>query len=215
MEKLLKSYKDLVSEGPENYSLVVREVLADSKSLVQKRTESEDLKAFELLYNEHYEALCRYSQRFVFDLDTSREIVQDVFISIWEKRRILLGGESLKPYLYRSVRNKCLDYLKHLKVKSEYEKMRIQEIQESSYNSFNTEDHPLDGLITKELKNAISSAIENLPPKCRKIFELSRYEGKKYREISEELNISVKTVETQMSRALKSIKQQLSGFIQQ
>lgn len=189
--------------------------MSSSKGHIGDRSETRALIAFEKLYNEHYESLCHYAQRFVFDLDTSREIVQDVFVRIWEKRSTLLGEESLKSYLYRSVRNKCLDYLKHLNVEYEYEKILIKETQESGSGSYNTEDHPLDGLITEELKNSIGSAIENLPEKCREIFELSRYEGLKYREISDELNISVKTVETQMSRALKSLKEQLSSIIKE
>jgi len=189
--------------------------MSSSKGYVLDRLVAGDLKVFEMLYNEHYESLCYYAQRFVFDLDTSREIVQDVFVRIWEKRTTLLGEESLKSYLYRSVHNQCLDYLKHLHVEYEYEKMRVREIQESAYGSNSSESQPLDGLITKELKNAICSAIQSLPEKCREIFELSRYEGLKYREISEQLNISVKTVETQMSRAIKSLKEQLSNVIEQ
>ncbi len=189
--------------------------MSSSKSYISNRLAKGDLKAFEMLYDEHYESLCHYAQGFVFDLDTSREIVQDVFVRIWEKRAALLGEESLKSYLYRSVHNQCLDHLKHLNVALEYEKMRIREIQETGYNSFRAEDHPLDGLINKEIRDAIHSAIENLPEKCREVFELSRFEGLKYREISKALNISVKTVETQMSRAIKSLKKQLSGIVSQ
>lgn len=215
MANLLKSYNDLVVEGLGNSPLVVMQVLADRNSFVQERSESGDIKAFEKIYNDYYESLVRYAQRFVCDLDNSREIVQDVYVKIWGKRKTLLGEKSLKSYLYRAVRNKCLDYLKHLNVESEYEKMRVTEIQESGYGVFISEDHPLNGLITEELRNAIQRTIENLPEKCREIFKLSRDEGMKYREISEELNISVKTVETQMYRAIKSLKEQLSGFIKQ
>jgi len=215
MANTLKSYSDLVVEGSENSQLFVDEVLVDKNSFIQERSETGDIKVFEELYIAHYESLCYYAQRFVLDLETSREIVQDVFVRIWEKRATLLGEESLKSYLYKSVRNKCLDYLKHLNIEYEYEKKRISEMQEPGSDSSNMEDQPLDGLITEELRNAIQRAIENLPEKCREIFELSRYEGLKYREISEELKISVKTVETQMYRAIKSLKEQLSGFIKQ
>ena len=88
--------------------------MSSSKSYISNRLAKGDLKAFEMLYDEHYESLCHYAQGFVFDLDTSREIVQDVFVRIWEKRAALLGEESLKSYLYRSVHNQCLDHLKHL-----------------------------------------------------------------------------------------------------
>ncbi len=187
--------------------------MSSSKGDLSNKLAVHDLKAFEMLYTEHYEPLCRYAQRFVFDLDTSRGIVQDVFISIWEKRRMLLDGESMKSYLYRSVHNKCLDFLKHLKVEYDYRNRWLRKYQKSGNASFNMSGEALEGLITKELEEAIYSAIQNLPKKCREVFELSRYEGKKYREISEELNISVKTVETQMSRAIKSLREQLSHLM--
>ena len=187
--------------------------MRSSKSYIHDRLEDGDIKAFEMLYNEQYTSLCHFAQRFVFDLDTAREIVQDVFVRIWEKRTSLPVEISLKTYLYTSVRNKCLDYLKHLNVEYEFEKKRIKEILEPGSNSYNTIDHPLDGLITKELENAIKEAIEDLPEKCREIFELSRFKGLKYREIAEELSISVKTVETQMSRAIEALKKKLSNHL--
>ena len=186
--------------------------MSPPKSYIHNKLESGDIKAFEMLYNEHYTPLCHFAQRFVFDLDTAREIVQDVFVRIWEKRSSLPAEISLKTYLYSSVRNKCIDHLKHLKVENEFQKKQIKEVLEPGNNSFNSIDHPLDGLITKELENAINDAIKNLPNKCREIFELSRFKGLKYQEIAEELNISVKTVETQMSRALESLKKKLSRF---
>ena len=187
--------------------------MSSSKSYIHERLKTGDIKAFEMLYNEQYIPLCCFAQRFVFDLDTAREIVQDVFVRIWEKRTSLPVEISLKAYLYTSVRNKCIDYLKHLNVEYEFEKKRIKEIRESGNNSFNTIDDPLDGLVTKELENAIKDATENLPQKCREIFELSRFKGLKYREIAEKLNISVKTVETQMSRAIESLKKKLSNHL--
>ncbi len=187
--------------------------MSSSKSYIRERLETGDIKAFEMIYNEQYKPLCHFAQRFVFDLDTAREIVQDVFFRIWEKRTSLPNDISLKSYLYTSVRNKCLDYLKHLNVEYEYEKMRGREVHESGNSSSNTTDHPLDGIITEELENAIKDSIENLPDKCKEIFEMSRHRGLKYREIAEELNISIKTVETQMSRAIHSLKNELSNFI--
>jgi len=184
-----------------------------SKGYFHDRLARGDIKAFEMLYNEQYNSLCHFAQRFVLDLDAAREIVQGVFVSIWEKRTSLPVEISLKTYLYTSVRNRCLDYLKHLKVEYEYEKMRIREITESGNESTNAIDHPLDGLITKELEIAIKDAIESLPEKCREIFQLSKFKGLKYREIAEELNISVKTVETQMSRAIRSLKNKLSNYL--
>lgn len=188
--------------------------MSSSKSYIHKRLEAGDLKAFEMLYNEQYTPLCHCAQRFVFDLDTAREIVQGVFVCIWEKRTSLPSEISIKAYLYTSVRNKCIDYLKHQNIENEYKKKWFKEVLKHNDNSLHTIDHPLDGLITKELENTIKDAIKNLPEKCREIFELSRFKGLKYREIAEELSISVKTVETQMSRALEKLKKELSIYIE-
>ncbi len=187
--------------------------MSSNKSYIHSKIEAGDIKVFEILYNEHYMPLCHFAQRFVFDLDTAREIVQDVFVHIWEKRTSLPAEISLKTYLFTSVRNKCLDYLKHLNVENEFKKERIKKVLEPGNSTFNSIDHPLDGLITKELENTIKNAIENLPEKCREIFELSRFKGLKYHEIAEKLNISVKTVETQMSRALESLRKKLDNYI--
>jgi len=189
--------------------------VGSSKSYIHDRLEAGDLKAFEMLYNKQYKSLCHFAQRFVFDLDTAREIVQEVFVHIWEKRASIPDKVSLETYLYTSVRNKCLDYLKHLNIKHEYERMRFREIQEVGNSTNNAINFPLDGLITAELEQAIKIAIENLPEKCREVFELSRHGDLKYREIAEKLSISVKTVETQMSRAIHALKKELSGFLKQ
>jgi RNA polymerase sigma-70 factor (ECF subfamily) len=184
-----------------------------SKSYIQERLEAGDIKAFEMLYNKQYNSLCHFAQRFVFDLDTAREIVQEVFVCIWVKRASIPSKISLETYLYTSVRNKSLDYLKHINIEREYEKRRFREIQEFSNTSQNIINNPLDGMIAEEFEHAIRTAIEKLPVKCREIFQLSRHQGLKYREIAEKLNISVKTVETQMSRAIHALRKELSDFL--
>ncbi len=132
----------------------------------------------------------------------AEEIVQDVFVKFWEKCSSLSPDSSIKSYLYRSVHNSCLNAIKHEKVKDGYKQHVIQFL-ESSYQDdveFNDPD---------VIRNRIHGEIDKLPPRCSEIFKLSRFEGLKYQEIADHLGISVKTVEVQMGKALKVLRESL------
>jgi len=187
--------------------------MARFKSYIVKKLKEGDIHIFEEIYNEHYHALCSYAQRFVFNSEDTREIVQDVFVKIWEIRETLPGDINFKTYLYTAVRNRCLDYLKHLKITNSYKATLLRQVSENMQNGTNASETPLEGLITKDLEKSITDAVEALPDKCREVFMLSRFEGMKYKEIAEKLNISVNTVETHMSRAIKALRKSLSGHI--
>lgn len=166
--------------------------------------------AFEQLFKRYFTVLCAYCQfKYSFDLDLSKEAVHTAFIKLWEKRQSLSQSLTVKAYLYKIVNNTCLDIIKHRKIQSRYERYVLQHIHAfSPSNDF-------DPTEARSLKLAIDKAIEDLPDQMRKIFELSRYEGLKYAQIANLLNLSVKTVETQMSRALQKLRTKLihSGII--
>lgn len=163
--------------------------------------------AFQLLFKKYFVILCSYCQyRYSFDLDLAKEAVHSSFIKLWETRNNISPELSVKGYLYRIVSNTCLDIIRHQNVKRKYEKYILQNF---SVNDF---DHEIDVSDLKALKEAIDKAVSELPEKMRIVFELSRYEGLKYVQIAKKLNLSVKTVETQMSRALLKLRQKLSGF---
>lgn len=167
-----------------------------------------DDKVFELFFKKYFMQLCAYCQyKFGFDLDLSKEVVHTAFIKLWETRQNISPGLSIKSYLYKIVTNNCLDILKHEKVKLKYEKLIIENTS-SNASSSNFENADM-----KEMAAAIDKAVAELPEQMRRIFELSRYEGLKYNDIAKHLNISVKTVETQMSRALARLRQKLSHYL--
>lgn len=182
------------------------------KSYFVERLKKGDVRAFEQVFNTHYADLCRHAQKFVIDLDNAREIVQDTFVKLWEIKHSLSQDTSVKSYLYKAVRNNCLDYLKHIRISNVYKEDLLRKIMDSGFKSIASPENCLDGLIEKELEDRINDAIASLPDRCRQIFELSRYKGLKYREIAEELNISIKTVETQMSRAIHSLHKKLADY---
>ena len=156
--------------------------------------------AFNKLFRTYYASLCFFSVKFVFDMDLARSLVQQVFVDLWIKREKLIIEHSLKSYLYSSVRNKSIDYLRKEKIKIE--------ISDSIKDSRQT---PFRDLMEEAEMNArMNSSINTLPEKCREVFILCRFEGLKYGQIADKLNISVKTVEMQMGIALKKIRQYLS-----
>lgn len=167
-----------------------------------------DVNTFEVLFKEYFTPLCAYCQyKFDFDPDTSKEIVHNGFIKLWASRQTLLTGLPVKTYLYTIVTNLCLDTLRHEKVKRKFALFLKQEFSATLFDEgFNKYDMEL-------LKADIDKALSELPQQMLRIFEMSRYEGLKYAEISQRLNISVKTVETQMSRALVKLREKLARYL--
>ncbi len=168
------------------------------------RIKNGDRKAFEELFHSYYTPLCRFAFKYVRDADDSEEIVQDTFVSFWNRRSAISEEASLKSYLFTSVRNKCLNHLKHLTVVREHAAHVIAENMDSSEQ---------DELVTDELAGRIKQAVENMPEQRKRIFQMSRDEGLRYKEIAEYLDISVKTVENQMGKALKYLRTELSDFL--
>ena len=164
-----------------------------------------DEKAFEQLFKRLYEPLCRSASLLLNDHDEAEEMVQHVFISLWEKRREIKITSSVESYLYRAVRNASLNSIKHEKVKRSFSEEQIilnSSNKPASYHS-----------LQNELQGEILKAIESLPEQCRLVFKLSRFEDMKYAEIAAELGISIKTVENQMGKALKVLREKLKDYL--
>jgi len=166
-----------------------------------------DDESFELLFKENFAFLCAYCQyKFDFDLDLSKEVVHTAFIKLWESRLTLSPGLPVKPYLFRVITNISLDMLKHEKVKEKHKRY----IENSSAG---ITDSGFEGIDVKQLSAEINKAIADLPSQMQKIFLLSRFDGLKYATIAEQLDISVKTVETQMGRALARLRKALAEYL--
>lgn len=163
-----------------------------------------DERAFETLFRKHYPALVNFSIKYVTDQEAAEEIVQDVFLNIWSKSENLHIHTTIKSYLFGAVRNASLNFLKHQKVRQAYVDKQMLKV--------NQPEH-VDFLELDELKERISAAMDKIPTKCREIFELNRFEGKRYKEIAEELNLSLKTVENQMGKALKILREELGEYL--
>lgn len=155
---------------------------------------------FEVLFRSHYKALVGYANRLVANVEVSEDLVQQVFVNLWERRDQIEIEGSHRSYLLRSVHNACLNHFKHEQVKKDHATHAL--ITES-----NSESHDL--LEEEELRERVFKHINELPEQCRKIFTMNRLDGLKYQQIADELNLSVKTVENQMGKALKHMREKL------
>ncbi len=154
---------------------------------------------FEQVYREYYSPLCYYCLKYVEDFEDAEGIVQDLFVKLWDKHRYLVINSSLNAYLYRAVQNYALNFLSRKKTKDKY-------IAANSNFSSIIHDNGLVKMEEEELRILLKHAILQLPEKRRRIFELSRFHDYKYSKIASELSISVKTVEAQMTKALKYLR---------
>lgn len=162
-----------------------------------------DARLFEKWYQEYYERLVHYATSILKDVDIAEGQVQDMFVNLWEKRDSIEIDRSEFSYLMRSVHNRCLNQIKHQKVK-------YQHAEESRYLGHDTFE---DSFESFELEERIQEAIDELPEKTREVFEYSRFKGMKYQEIADKQGTSVKTVENQMGKALKHLRLKLGDYL--
>lgn len=163
-----------------------------------------NIQAFESLFHRYYGYLCLYATKILNNPDAAEEIVQDFFVRLWEKREQLSIDTSVKNYFFRSVKNLCINHIKHNRIKAKHAEKVLTGM--GANTSFE------EVYVEFDLELKIEESIQALPEKRREIFRLSREEGLKYREIAEKLNLSIKTVETQMSLAIKTLREILAKY---
>lgn len=171
----------------------------DEKTLWARIQQSDD-QALKELFDLHYKPLCSYAVQFTKGMPEAEDIVQSVFISLWTKRGELNINTSLKAYLYRSVHNAYMDRFRKNKRKDEF-------IEALKYDAFTNQIAEEDDYILEEKIEKVKKLVETLPSRCKEILLLSKREGYKHREIAEKLNISVKTVESQLRIAFQKIRE--------
>ena len=171
-----------------------------------RRIRAGDERALEAVFKAHYAGMASFVQRFVRSPDLAEELVQDVFLKLWSKREQLAEIETFRTYLFRAARNTALNYLRRAKLERRWQEEQGTDTDPPT--TFAADDETVE----QELAAAVQEAINRLPPRCREIFLLSRDGGLTYAEIARSLEISVKTVETQMGRALKSLRASLHHF---
>jgi len=177
-----------------------------NKDLLNRIKEGDEL-VFELLYRTYFEKMCLFASKFLHDTEQAVEIVHDVFLNIWNNRDKLDLENLYQSYLFTSTRNKCFSFLEKQKTQNKFKEVVLAAYKDDG------EIDASDSLVAKEMEAIIARAINDLPPKCREVFLLSRYENKKNAEIAAELGITIKAVEANITRALKELREELQEYL--
>ncbi len=178
-------------------------MLVNEKALFNKLTQGDE-KAFETLFNAYYAPLCLYASHVLSNDEKAEEIVQELFVYLWSQRNSLTINSSLRSYLFRSVKNQCINWIQHLKIREKH----ASKMKETALREYQEADYFLEVGLAEKIEESINS----LPEKRRQIFKLSREQGLKYQEIADQMGLSVKTVETHMGLALKQLREKLSDY---
>jgi RNA polymerase sigma-70 factor, ECF subfamily len=195
-----------------HFGIVVKTNEKKIADILFDRIKKEDQKALDTLFSIYFPRLNDFACHVVKDNVISQDIVQEVFVKLWEKR-LEIETINIEAFLFRLVRNRCIDYIKYIKVVNNH----MKHIQNSSkyeelYRIDFVGDEPYV-VIEQELQQIIEKTIQELPERCREVFILSRIKGLKNKEIAEKLNINIKNVERHISRALQTFREKLSDEI--
>jgi RNA polymerase sigma-70 factor (family 1) len=178
------------------------------KILVEKLKEEGSKNAFSAIFISYYRDLVHFATNYTHETESAEEIVQEVFVKIWEEHEVINIKVSLKSYLLKAVRNKCIDWIRKAEVRRKYN-------EECSYTlltyDFNTDNY----IINSELESLIRAALNKLPREIEQVYRMNRYEGLKYHEIADKLNVSVRTIEDRIGRALCLLRDELQDYLVQ
>jgi RNA polymerase sigma-19 factor, ECF subfamily len=170
-----------------------------------ERLRQGDTAAFDAIFRTWYGPLVGTAERMLRDRAVAEELVQDVMLELWRRRETLAADGSAQAYLFQATRNRVLNHLRHLKIEQRSE----PEVRTEASST----PHADAAVVQEELDVAVQRAVQSLPERCREVFELSRVHGLKYAEIAQTLGISVKTVEAQMGKALRMLRERLAAWL--
>lgn len=183
----------------------------DDKRLLEE-FRNNNLEAFELFFKTNQPQMVAYANKFLDDWETSRDIVQEIFLNLWENKNTIEITSSLRSYLFTAVRNQCVNNIKHKIIIQKHTDNTLARFRELELNYYQS-DETHHKLFESEIGKKIEESVNNLPDQCRITFELSRYQGLKSHEIAKKMDVSVRTVETQIYRALKVLKETLKDYL--
>jgi RNA polymerase sigma-70 factor, ECF subfamily len=165
-----------------------------------------DSGAFSSIFTAYYKDLVMFAFRFTNDVSSAEEVVQDIFVRLWDDHETIVISSSLKSYLLKAVQNKCIDLYRHRKSTLAY----AASVPERSYqHGYDTDSY----VMYSELQEQIEKALKKLPPQLAEAFEMNRYRGLKYHEIAKQLGVSIRTVEARIGKALNLLRFHLKGYL--
>lgn len=174
----------------------------DKNSKIGKN-EQEWNELFRTIYSQYYSKLCVFADSILKDEDEAEEIVQRIITKLWEQRNKFDTIENIKSYLFRSVKNHCMNTITHKKIEDKYKSEAWVELK-------NLELKAIESDVTKKIEEQLHEAITNLPDKCQEILKMSKFDGYKNKEIAEKLDISVKSVEAYITKAFSILRNTLN-----
>lgn len=187
------------------------DIITDNNVIIYLREGNEY--AFRFIFDKYYDFLCMVADSYLRDEYISETIVGDIIYNLWEIKDNIDIKYSLRSYLVRSVKNRCINYLQQEYIQREISINQYEDKAAIEELFFIENKHPLESLLEQELENKINSIINELSPECRAVFKMSRFDGMKYEEIASELNISVNTVKYHMKNALGKLRLELKDYI--
>ena len=187
------------------------DIITDNNVMIYLREGNEY--AFRFIFDKYYDFLCMVADSYLRDEYISETIVGDIIYNLWEIKDNIDIKYSLRSYLVRSVKNRCINYLQQEYIQREISINQYEDKAAIEELFFIENKHPLESLLEQELENKINSIINELSHECRAVFKMSRFDGMKYEEIASELNISVNTVKYHMKNALGKLRLELKDYI--
>lgn len=176
------------------------------EEILVRRLRTGDPDAFSDIFSIYYKDMVLFGYSFTHDKEDSEEIVQEVFVKLWEDHEKIAISGSIRSYLLKTIQNKCFDRYRHKQVREQHSSFVIEN---SPLFDYDTENY----ILYSELELLIEKAINKLPENIRETFEMSRFEGFKYQEIASKLNVSVRTIEVRISKALELLRTSLIDFL--
>jgi RNA polymerase sigma-70 factor (family 1) len=184
---------------------VIRRNLIFEQLLIEK-LRSGDPDSFSVIFSAYYKDLVFFAFTFTHEQYSAEDIVQDTFVKLWDDHEKLSVTVSLKSVLLKTIQNKCIDWYRHKNIINQHNDYIVEN---SPLYEYDTENYAL----RSELEGKIEKAIDNLPEKYKEAFEMNRFEGLKYHEIASKLNVSIRTVEVRISKALELLRKSLIDFL--
>ncbi|MBN1185748.1 MAG: RNA polymerase sigma-70 factor [Bacteroidales bacterium] len=188
--------------------------MANLEQHLWRKIQSGDLRSFELLFNDYSRGLYCYAFDLLHNKEDAEENVMDLFHALWENRKTINIRTSLKAYLFRSLHNQCINSIRHREIVARKKSVYIEDtLKDEEMRIPFSETFLLDRLIGAELEKSLEEALAALPGQCREVFQLSRFQNLKIREIAEKLTISESTVKTQLFRAIEKLRDLLKPYL--
>ena len=182
--------------------------IGDNISSIIEKVSNGDLKSFKILYTQFYDRLFKFSIHYTKSERASEEVVSDVFLNLWHKRTVLYEIESLETYLFKSVKNKSLSYIRDNSDFTNHVPLDSVFFVEDNYPA----EDPEQIMMNDELRKLFQLEVDHLPDRCKIIFKLVKEDGMRYKQISEILGISIRTIDSQMAIAMKRIGEALKKY---